>query len=466
MESWVGLTLGTGGEGACITSRMFLGGWLYPDTPSVAIAAAEVTPNEKDALDCAAICAAQATSAPTKRKCKAFRTGISFLRCNSPAKTDRQDNASCGLVIDHWPKILRGGNRQVNEGRGVVVNACSRTVTSTTRRCSCASDTFSVSKLVHEGEIARHYISLIALLAHPALSGVTIPEHPSVDMLVAQLAVLVAPARRNQPSPRANRQALVGRGIVSTLPPTFSCWFQFRPYPDLAIAYDGYILSFVIFGDSVRSLKLLSFPSPVWVKHHPDIESLPVGTEISQLQSDYSWFFFFLTSQNRGPRFFIEGLQHGAEVSALAEQKPKPSRARALDDVVETAWKDVETALKLERGISGLRGRAATHLGDDKLREIFERLSSMDFHFLPASQMYSSPANGILGTIYGVTKLPPSSTGARSTQQFCASSRTNVSRSSRMRRLPEYRCQRSRAMRRACSAMGSVAIFTTVRCGM
>jgi hypothetical protein len=45
--------------------------------------------------------------------------------------------------------------------------------------------------------------------------------------------------------------------------PTFSCWFQLRPYPYLATSYDRYIFSFVIFGDSVRSLKLLSFPSPV-----------------------------------------------------------------------------------------------------------------------------------------------------------------------------------------------------------
>ena len=98
---------------------------------------------------------------------------------------------------------------------------------------------------------------------HGWLSRVTISEHPSVDMLVAQLAVVVTPPRMNQPSTRADRQVLVDRRIMSTLPPTFSYWFQFRPYPYLATSYDGYILSFVIFGDSVRSLKLLSFPSPL-----------------------------------------------------------------------------------------------------------------------------------------------------------------------------------------------------------
>jgi len=35
--SCVGLTLGTGGEGARITSRMFFGGWLYPDALSIGL---------------------------------------------------------------------------------------------------------------------------------------------------------------------------------------------------------------------------------------------------------------------------------------------------------------------------------------------------------------------------------------------------------------------------------------------
>src|SRR5450432_3355906 len=113
----------------------------------------------------------------------------------------------------------------------------------------------------------------------------------------------------------------------------------------------------------------------------------PVGTEISQLQSDHSWFLFFLTSQNRIPCFFVEGLQHGAEASALAEQEPKPERARAFDNVIETAWKNsIETTLKFEPGISGLRGCAATHLGRDKFREIFERLSFTNFHFSAGSR--------------------------------------------------------------------------------
>src|SRR5271170_5284842 len=56
-----------GGEGACMTSRMFFGGWSYPDE-----------------LDCAAMGrqVAQATSAPIQRHLRVFPTGISFLRCN------------------------------------------------------------------------------------------------------------------------------------------------------------------------------------------------------------------------------------------------------------------------------------------------------------------------------------------------------------------------------------------------
>src|SRR5271156_6142216 len=73
MASCVGLTSGIGGEGACITSRMYFGGWLYPDGE----------------FDCAATGAdtAQAKSAPSKRDFKAFRTDISFLRFNSRAKS-------------------------------------------------------------------------------------------------------------------------------------------------------------------------------------------------------------------------------------------------------------------------------------------------------------------------------------------------------------------------------------------
>jgi hypothetical protein len=75
---------------------MFFGGWLYPDAPSVADAGVAAAFNElglngltfnKDEFDCAAMGTEveQATSAPTKRKCKAFRTGIS-----SPASIHRK----------------------------------------------------------------------------------------------------------------------------------------------------------------------------------------------------------------------------------------------------------------------------------------------------------------------------------------------------------------------------------------
>jgi hypothetical protein len=64
---------------------MFFGGWLYPDAVSLEAAA---TFNE-DWFDCATMGThfAQTTSAPTKRKCRAFRADISSLRFNSPAKT-------------------------------------------------------------------------------------------------------------------------------------------------------------------------------------------------------------------------------------------------------------------------------------------------------------------------------------------------------------------------------------------
>src|SRR5271169_965661 len=93
-------------------------------------------------------------------------------------------------------------------------------------------------KLVHEGKIAPLYISLIALLAHPASPRVTISEHPRVDMRLAEFAVLVTPPGRKQSSPRADRQSLVRRRIVSALTPTYTGWFQFCPDPYLAIPYD------------------------------------------------------------------------------------------------------------------------------------------------------------------------------------------------------------------------------------
>jgi hypothetical protein len=69
---------------------MFFGGWLDPDVASTGVAGAEVTFNKE--VDCAAMGAqvVQAISVPTKRQFKAFWTGISSLRFNSPARTDRQ----------------------------------------------------------------------------------------------------------------------------------------------------------------------------------------------------------------------------------------------------------------------------------------------------------------------------------------------------------------------------------------
>jgi len=54
-----------------------------------------------------------------------------------------------------------------------------------------------VSKLVYEGKIAPRYIPLIALLAHPALSRVTISEDPRVDMPVAELAFFETPCPKD-----------------------------------------------------------------------------------------------------------------------------------------------------------------------------------------------------------------------------------------------------------------------------
>ena len=73
----MGLTEGYGGEGACITSKIFLGGWLYPDAVSAGFAEAEVTFDDF-AVDCAAMGRdpVQATSAATRRRFKAFRSGM------------------------------------------------------------------------------------------------------------------------------------------------------------------------------------------------------------------------------------------------------------------------------------------------------------------------------------------------------------------------------------------------------
>jgi hypothetical protein len=64
-----------------MTSRMFFGGWLYPEVASTGLAGAGVTLDENE-VACPAMGTdvAQATSAPTKRQFKAFRPGISSLR--------------------------------------------------------------------------------------------------------------------------------------------------------------------------------------------------------------------------------------------------------------------------------------------------------------------------------------------------------------------------------------------------
>ncbi len=91
---------------------MFFGGWLYPDAPSVADAGAAATFNElrfneltfnKDEFDCAAMGThvAQATSVPTKRQCKAFRTGIS-----SPASIESK-NLAGNLTLGETGKSMK-----------------------------------------------------------------------------------------------------------------------------------------------------------------------------------------------------------------------------------------------------------------------------------------------------------------------------------------------------------------------
>src|SRR5580693_8134007 len=122
---------------------------------------------------------------------------------------------------------------------------------------------YRILKFIHEGEIASHYVSLIALNAHPTFSRIAIAERSSVDMSPAQFAVLVTPARWDYPSPRADRQSLVGRRIVSALTAASSCWFHFCPDPYFATSDNGYVLGFVVFGNRISSLKLLLFPAPV-----------------------------------------------------------------------------------------------------------------------------------------------------------------------------------------------------------
>jgi len=76
------------------------------------------------------------------------------------------------------PHSLTRGSAVPNECKGLVAP----TIPTDARP---AWDTSRVLKLVHEGKIVWRYVSLIALLAHPAFCRIAIPEHPSVDMLVA-----------------------------------------------------------------------------------------------------------------------------------------------------------------------------------------------------------------------------------------------------------------------------------------
>ncbi len=95
---------------------------------------------------------------------------------------------------------------------------------------------WSTLKLVHKGEVALHYISVVALLAHPTFSGVTVSELPRINMSFAQLAVLVAPPARNSSRLGFRRQSLIGGRIVPTLTSPSLHWFYFRP--------DSYLASF------------------------------------------------------------------------------------------------------------------------------------------------------------------------------------------------------------------------------
>ena len=69
MVSCVGLTLATGGEGACITSRIFFGGWSYPDATLTADEVVGVATANGE-FGCSG--AAQAASVATRKKVKAI----------------------------------------------------------------------------------------------------------------------------------------------------------------------------------------------------------------------------------------------------------------------------------------------------------------------------------------------------------------------------------------------------------
>src|ERR1700747_3154955 len=80
-----------------------------------------------------------------------------------------------------------------------------------------------------------------------------------------------------------------------------------------------------------------------------------------------------------------------------------------------------------------------------------------DMYLGPCAHGGSNPGNETR-VLYRDTRRLPSWTGARSTQQFGESSRTKVSLSSSMRRLPEQCCQRWRAISKAAFAGGSEPI--------
>ena len=83
--SLVGLTLAVGGDGARITSRIFFGGWLYPDSPLTGTAGAGVAPFEDEFGGTGA---ALAASVATKIKGKASWADINSLRLDLSAKKD------------------------------------------------------------------------------------------------------------------------------------------------------------------------------------------------------------------------------------------------------------------------------------------------------------------------------------------------------------------------------------------
>jgi hypothetical protein len=107
---------------------MFFGGWLYPDAPSTGVAGAAAAFNEiafsADNFDCAVTGTevAQATSAPITRQFKAFRTRISFLSFNPPAKTDSQQYslALSNPLRDVIGQELQNGKAQEGDVLGFV----------------------------------------------------------------------------------------------------------------------------------------------------------------------------------------------------------------------------------------------------------------------------------------------------------------------------------------------------------